>query len=134
LFRQKDPKPFPPVCGPKGVPPPTPRIRGRENSLRSDSSRQEVDSWLRLRRIRRRDSKRMKDLKKDHQLLWLDILPQTLWLLSPGTTLTFLCPPFICVGRGWVAGQNPTSWRGLFERKGSFAPCSEFPRHPDSGW
>jgi len=27
LFRQKCPKPFPPVCGPKGVPPPPYRIK-----------------------------------------------------------------------------------------------------------
>ncbi len=54
LFRQKCPKPFPPVRGPYGVPPPTPRIRWRGNSLRSNSPRQEVDSGLRLRRIRRR--------------------------------------------------------------------------------
>jgi len=36
------------------VPPPTPRIRWRENSLRSNSSRRKVDSGLRLRRIQRR--------------------------------------------------------------------------------
>jgi len=40
LFRQKDPKPFPPVCGPKGVPPPPYRIRWLRNSLRSNSLRQ----------------------------------------------------------------------------------------------
>jgi len=53
LFRQKCPKPFPPVRGPKGVPPPPPRIRWRGNSLRSNSPRREVDSGLRLRRTQR---------------------------------------------------------------------------------
>ena len=33
LFRQKDPKPCPPVCGPSGVPPPTPRKMARELAL-----------------------------------------------------------------------------------------------------
>ncbi len=63
LFRQKCPKQFPPVCGPKGVPPPTPRIRWRENSLCSNNSRRKVDSGLRLRRIRRRDAHKKKDLQ-----------------------------------------------------------------------
>ncbi len=64
LFRQKCPKPFPPVCGPKGVPPPTPRITWRENSLRSNNLRQVVDSGLRLRRIRRRGCSQKKRTPK----------------------------------------------------------------------
>jgi len=57
LFRQKEPKPFSPVRGPLGVPPPPHRIRWLRNSLRgarpplrSNSLRQEVDSALQLRR------------------------------------------------------------------------------------
>ncbi len=127
MFRQKDPKPFPPVCGPSDpaqsrlsrVPPPTPRIIWRENSLRSNSSRQKVDSGLRLRRIRRRGCPQNEKPQID---------------LTIPNKLCFHFRVLSCVGRGWAAAPNPTSRRRLFEWRGGHAPRSEFLSHHDSGW
>ena len=54
LFRQKCPKPFPPVRVPAGELRLHPESRWLRNSLRSNSLRREADSGRRLRRARRR--------------------------------------------------------------------------------
>jgi len=100
LFRQKCSKPFPPVRGPKGVPPPPPRIRWRENSLRSNSSRRKVDSGLRLRRTQ---------CGKPHgkQHVPFSFPSPQLFLREPLVTTTFCISP--CTPISYTSFLRPTA-------------------------
>ncbi len=121
LFRQKCPKPFPPVRGPMGVPPPPPRIRWFGNSLRSNSPHQSgrFGAAAPPHPKARRHSKN----KIGFQTAEREGYPFQNTILIPCVILVFA---FHCVGSGWAAAPNPTSRRALSER-------SELRSHHDSG-
>ncbi len=81
LFRQKCSKPFSPVRGPMGIPPPQYRIKWLGNSLRSNSPRQRVEfgsGQSRAQRIDRKISYQVIQDFYERSLCW-DDLARTYW-------------------------------------------------------
>jgi len=112
LFRQKCPKPFPPVCGPYGVPPPHPKA----GNCKKQKSRGTVNGNWECQRLLLVSfchfDEREKSVVRPHSrfLALLEMTKRMRWARL---------------------GRRPesTSRRRLFEWRGGFAPRSEFLSH-----